>query len=306
MNTSYYKKSGLVIANIARQMILMEPGGRLPTIQEFTEMFDSSRGVVQNALMVLQKEGGIVLENRGKMGSFLVANDPGRLFGLANISSITGSMPTPLNRYIGGLATGICQAMSSCPAPFAFAFMQGSEQRAGALVRSLYDFVVVTAASAKQHVREHPELEIVMTLDGCSYSPQFVLCTYSDAPDGIGEGCVVGVDSTSTDHYTITRRLCAGKKVNFRPIPYMGLRSALMAREIDCIVYRDFSALLSEGEFRVLPIGDEKQDDYLLPAVVSNRNNFGMAAIVKRYLDPRVVAASQKDVLEYRAEPRFF
>lgn len=305
MNTSYYKKSGLIIANIARQMIGMEPGDRLPTIQEYTETFNSSRGVVQNALMVLQKEGGIALDNRGKMGSFLVANDIGKLFRLANISSITGSMPTPLNRYIGGLATGICQTMSSCPAPFAFAFMQGAERRAEALVRSLYDFVVVTTASAKRHVREHPDLEIVMTLDGCRYSPEFVLCTYCDAPDGIADGCTMGADSTSTDHYAITQRLSAGKNVNFRSIPYMGLRSALMAREVDCIVYRDFS-VLNEGDFRILPIGDENQDDYMLPAVLANRGNFGMAAIVKQYLDPRIVASSQKDVLEYRAEPRFF
>lgn len=305
MNPNQFKKSALVTASIAREMISISPGARIPTIQEYTQSFDSSRGVVQNALAILQREGGVALDNRGKLGTYLISRNVETLYGLANINSITGSMPTPLNPYLSGLATGICQTMGGCPVPFNFAFMQGAEKRAEALLKGVYDFVVVSQSSANEFCRRHSELEIVMPLAGSVYSPPYFLYCNAKNPDGMTDGAVVALDSKSTDHYLLTMRLAAGKDVHFHPISYVGAHSVFLAGEVDCVVFRK-EKRMDEHAFRILPIEVERPDEYLRPAVLINRSNYGMGSILRNYLERDCIARWQSDVVERRTEARFY
>ena len=116
-----YKKSWLVHACIARELVNCSVGERLPTIQEFTERLHSSRGIVQNALDELQDKGGISLEKRGKMGTFITALERETLFRLGGLEFITGTMPPPMTGDLTSLASGICGAMRESAAPRLFA-----------------------------------------------------------------------------------------------------------------------------------------------------------------------------------------
>lgn len=306
MDIKFYKKTGLVLANIARDMIVIPAGGRIPTIKEYTELFQSSRGIVQNALAALQSEEAITLENRGKMGTFLAGRNIEKLFEMGDADSITGTMPTPLNRHLGGLATGICKTMAHCPSQFTFAFIQGAEKRIASLRRSRYDFVVVSLASAKHHLRLYPELQIALELENCLYSPPFVLCTYSSSPDGIEDGSVVAVDENSTDQFEVTKKLCAGRKVTFHHTSYVGIRAALLSRQADCAVYRQVEWVETEGGYRVIPLGNGEDDEYTRPVILVNRENYGVDRILRQYLDFAEVSSSQRDVVEHRTEAQFY
>ena len=70
INNDIYKKSGLMRMNIARDFYLMDPGGRIPTILEYTEQFSVSRGIVQNAIRQLEEDGCIAIEKRGSRARF--------------------------------------------------------------------------------------------------------------------------------------------------------------------------------------------------------------------------------------------
>ena len=49
-NMSMYKKTALTLIRMARDLFLTDIGEKIPTINEYTETFDVSRGIVQNAL----------------------------------------------------------------------------------------------------------------------------------------------------------------------------------------------------------------------------------------------------------------
>ena len=67
VNTRYYKKSGILLMNIARDFFAMRPGDRIGTILEYTEKFSVSRGIVQNAIATLEKEKCIRFFLRNKI-----------------------------------------------------------------------------------------------------------------------------------------------------------------------------------------------------------------------------------------------
>jgi len=132
-NLNMYKKTALTLMRMARDLVLTDVGERIPTIAEYTEIFDVSRGIVQNVLEALTEDGSITIEKRGVLGTFLTAKDNKRLYGHTGWGSIVGSMPIPLTPHFTSLATGVCEVLTSAPVEFSFAYMSGSVKRVEAL-----------------------------------------------------------------------------------------------------------------------------------------------------------------------------
>lgn len=316
-----YKKDWLVSTGIARGIISTPVGERLPTLNEYCEAFDCSRGVVQNAIASLESCGAAVLNKQGKKGTFLSEKNEEILFEKAGLSFLTGSMPTPLNMHLAGLATGICQAMGRCGVPFTFAFVQGGRTRAEALARQVYDFVVVTSATGKEFAAEYPDLEIAFPLPGCRYSPPYVLYMNSPKLSEIQDGMVVALDPACQDQYRLTKELCRGKTVRFSEMPYISSRQAFFSGEVDALVFRDDSGaglpylnnlimpaqmLVSPDRISSVPIALDAAEDMQLPVVLVNRKNYGMAGILKSYLAGELVSFIQEKVLTQQMAPQFF
>jgi hypothetical protein len=296
-----YKKSWLINTRIARDLIGFSAGDRLPTIQEFTQKHLSSRGIVQKALDGLQDSGAISLEKRGKMGTYLSAVNHEALFRLGGLEYITATMPPAITGDLAGLATGICDAMEECPAPFNFAFIHGADKRGAALSRMVYDFAVTSQAAAARLLTRYPDLEMLMLLEGCVYSPPFVLC---QGRPGVRRG-TIAADPSSIDQYLLTKRFCRGEKIRLIERPYVTCRALFIAGEIDFLIYRD-EAWIREYKVSAAPLEYGQGPAYLLPAVLINKNNYNIGTILKVFLRPILIAESQKDVLEHRKEIQIY
>ncbi len=316
-----YKKDWLVRTRIARGMLGAELDARIPTIREYTETFDCSRGIVQNAIDSLEQAGAIALDKRGKNGTYLTAKDEKKLFENAALHFITGSMPAPLSIHHAGLATGICQAMNKCSVPFTFAFVQGSKNRAEALLREIYDFVVVTESAAEEYTARHPELERAFLLEGCEYSRPYTLYINKPGLLEIQDGMSIAADPTSTDQWELTRLACAGKDVRVIEMPYISCNFAFLSGSADCVVMQgelhspqpNLSNLFFGGERRVsisdvsvIPIEGEKADKFRQPVILVNKKNFGIGGILEHYLSGSLVARIQKLVVEFKMAPQFY
>ena len=149
VNTRYYKKSGILLMNIARDFFAMRPGDRIGTILEYTEKFSVSRGIVQNAIATLEKEKCISIDKKGVKGTYLTSIDYRRLYPYTNWGSVSGTMPIPLNPFLTSLTTAICDQMDMAPFPCSLAYITGSEKRLETLENILYDFFVVKKSSDK-------------------------------------------------------------------------------------------------------------------------------------------------------------
>ena len=99
---AHFKKDWLVTTGIARLMISTPLDSRLPTVQDYCEIFDCSRGVVQNALASLEASGAVSLNKRGKQGTYLIQKNEDILFQNAGLQFLTGSMP-PKATAFGGI-----------------------------------------------------------------------------------------------------------------------------------------------------------------------------------------------------------
>jgi hypothetical protein len=300
-----YKKSWVINTWIARDLIGFSEGDKLPTIQEFTGKLNSSRGIVQKALEELQKGGAIALEKRGKMGTWIGALDREILFRFGGLESVTATMPSPVTREFAGLATGICDAMQQCPVPFNFAFIHGAATRGAALSRMTYDFAVTSCSSAKRLTARHPDLDMILPLDGCIYSPPFVLCGNKPGVTAVFDGAVFGVDPNSLDHFYLTKRFCRGKKVRLVERPYITCRALFLSGEIDFLVFRDMG-WKNNPEIETIPLDGGENRDYIVPAVLVNKKNYNMGAILKSLLAPPVIAGGQAAILQGRREVQYY
>jgi DNA-binding transcriptional regulator YhcF (GntR family) len=300
-----YKKSWLINTCIARDLIGFSVGDKLPTIQAFTQTLNSSRGIVQKALEELQRNGGIVLEKRGKLGTFIGAVNQEALFRLGELEYITATMPSPVTKEFAGLATGVCDVMQNSPAPFNFAFIHGAGTRAAALSRTTYDFAITSRASAKRLIAQYPDLDIILSLDGCVYSPPFVLCCSRPGVKTIFEGAVFGVDPNSPDHFFLTKCLCKGKKVRIIERPYITCRALFLSGEIDFLVYRD-GIWEYDSKIETIPLEDGGNHDYITPVILVNKKNYNIGNILKSLLNPVTIAEGQSAVLEKRREAQYY
>jgi hypothetical protein len=300
-----YKKSYLINTQIARDLTGFSVGDRLPTFQEFTEKHASSRGIVQKALEGLQASGAIGLEKRGKMGSYIGVIDRKLLFRLGGLESVTATMPSPVTREFAGLATGICDAMQRCPAPFNFAFIHSAGIRGAALSRMTYDFAVTSHSAAVKLALQDPDLEMIMLLEGSIYAPPFVLYGARPGVRSVFSGAVFGVDPNSPDQFFLTQRLCRGKKARILERPYITCRALFLAREIDFLVFRD-GALPSDSRFEKIPLPPGKIREFSTPAILINKKNYHIGDILKSLLIHPVIAEGQAAVLEGRREVQYY
>ncbi|MDR2833399.1 MAG: GntR family transcriptional regulator, partial [Streptococcaceae bacterium] len=141
-----YKKKEIIVIKIARKMISTTIGAHIPTIAEICEEFQSSRGLVQAAIALLEENGAIILEKQRKTGTILQEKDLRKLFEFAEIAVLSGSMALPFTPILSGLATGVFQSLQDPNFHFTFAFMQGAKNRIYALENGNYDFIVVSKA----------------------------------------------------------------------------------------------------------------------------------------------------------------
>ena len=316
-----YRKEWYVGTSIAKGFIGTPIGSRIPTISNYVATFSCSRGVVQNALALLESKKVITLDKQGKMGTYLVDKDTKRLFHYSGLSHLTASMPPPLNRHFAGLATGICQGMNRCEVPFTFAFVQGSRNRVEALLSGAYDFVVTTQYAAELYLKQYDKLEIAFPFVGCEYALPYKL--YINKPDKteIEDGMVVAIDPSSNDQVEITKRLCEGKKVTIKEMPMITANYAFYSGEIDCMVFRDSikkdnetllnfilknDISISPNEISEIPIDSDGCSDMQLPVALVCKSNYGMSGILKNYLSGDLVGYVQNQVLAENMAPQFY
>jgi hypothetical protein len=256
---------------------------------------------VQKALNDLQSKGALALEKRGKMGTYITACCREILLREGGVEHLTATMPSPLNYELSSLASGVCEAMTSCPVPFNFAFIQSADRRAEALSRSLYDFAITSLASARKLCVKYPDLVIMAAWKDCIYSPRYMLLSNRPGTAGLSPRDRIAADPAATDQFFLTKKICKGKKVKLIECPYVTCRALFMAGDIDFLVYRH-EEWTKDARFTASPIEYNNQTDYLIPAALINRNNYNIEKILKPYLRSEIIAAGQTAVLEHRHE----
>jgi hypothetical protein len=249
-----YTKNGLAAREIARHLLSVKPGERIPRISDFAGELSLGRGTVQGALRLLEEMGAIQLESKGHLGTYLSRKDDQALWEIAGMSHVVGVMPLPYSRKYEGLATGLVEAFREINVPFNLAFMRGSTHRIDALQSGRYDFAVVSGLAVEMHRQQRPGLHIVKRLGPGSYVSGHEIFFADPAETAIRDGMRVGIDYTSADQYLLTSYECRGLDVELVEVNYMQLLDMLKEGKIDAAVWNKdelrYADRFGRGPFR--------------------------------------------------------
>lgn len=234
---SLYSKNGLAARYIAKELLELEEGQRIPRVSDFTEKLGLGRGTVQGAIKVLEDLHAIQLESRGHLGTFLRKRDVNLLYEIAGIGPIIGVMPLPYSRRYEGLATGMIEELQNLNIKVGLAYMRGAVPRIEALKSRRYDFSIMSLLAAEEAVRKFDGLEIIRDFGPESYVSSHKIFFSNQKFNSIQDGMRVGIDYSSVDQAEITLRECKGKQIELIESGYMQLFSMLREGTIDAAVW---------------------------------------------------------------------
>ena len=299
-------KAAYVTRSLARRLLSVEPGDRIPTTSDIAAELGVGFGTVEKAILALRDGDIIKTRARGQMGTFLLERDLQRQWTVAGLGSVVGLLPMPNSMLFVALATGMTAWLERTGVPFTLNFKNGGHVRIAALLDGRADFVVVSKKTAAFVCEAEPSLAIAFNLADETYYAGHHIMTRADL-DKPRDQWVIGVDPTSYDHVAFCEALfpdAARKEVRYVNLPY-----AIAKGEIDAstVHSRALVPLEAAQSLLVEPTlqWDARFHDASAAAVVYRRDNEPIRAVFSEAEDPQVIQEIQRLVLNGEREPEY-
>ena len=297
MGSTLYQKIGLTVSRMAQDLMSRAEGERIPSISDYQEKFQVSRGTVQNSLTYLKEKGAVILISRGHMGTFIEHLDYRKLQECSLNKGLLGSMPLPYSILYQGLATALYQELQ--PFEFNLVYTRGSESRLSLVGEGVYQFAACSRYAAEESIKNHMEIEIAVDMGPGTYLSRHVLILRDKNAKGIEPGMRVAYDRTSLDQRDITGLITAGiSGIQFVELRAHQTVTAIRAGLIDAGVwnvdeivesgYRDLHMVFLDNILDV--------SRFSAAVLVIRRGEEALGHLLRRYVKPEEVRQIQRKV----------
>ena len=231
-------RSGSCMVYLARYMLTLQPGDRIVTKSQLAKQYKVGVGTVQTALQRLEDIGGIRMNCRGHLGSFIESINIGILWKYSMYGYVRATMPLPHSDIFNGLAAGITSSWENQEGiMLQMSYVNGSRKRVKNLQAGLNDFIVCSMIDAKSAIAEDPDLHVYLELGPDTYmgDPAVLLREGVELTNGIR----VGIDQASYDNKYLVQRAYQGLNVEFVPVNYnaSSLFRVLRNKKIDSALW---------------------------------------------------------------------
>jgi hypothetical protein len=293
--------------HIARDLMLTQPGQRLPPLREVAGALGASLGSTQTAMASLVAEGAIRLDSRPRRGAILLARDVGRLFRAARPEPLVVSMSLPSTERINGLATGVRAVLTAAGVDCQLAFMRGSQARLAALRSGRADIAVTSALAAEGQAG--PDLETILILPPHSFVLDHRVFSMGDREAGSAR-LRVAIDRGSYDFERLTTMEFAGRDVEMLSLNYLTTIRHMDEGAIDVAILDVEDALMRfPPHVRSRPLGAEViaalDGANTRAAFVARRADPFVAALVRSAIDGAAIAGIQAEVIAGDRPPEY-
>ena len=307
MYKEFMSKQGMVTTYLARDILSLNVGDKIPTIANYVEKLNVSRGVVQQAINFLVDREAISLYKGGKNGSTLTKCNKEVLRQFTGWDSLSGTMPVPFSTQFISLATALYNELSKMPIPFSFAYISGAETRYEQLKKGFYDFIVVSELSAKKILEKDDDIEIVMTLSNCEYSSKHYIY-FTNNNTTIRDGLRVGVDDTCIDQMYLTKKIFEGYNVEYVKLPYITLATMTDTSVVDCFICRYEKNIPILKNTPKIPVDTSHFSgaNPEIPVLLGSKNNYGLKALIQKYFNEETCGKTQQQVIKGTKPIEFF
>ncbi|MFZ5974106.1 MAG: GntR family transcriptional regulator YhfZ [Bacillota bacterium] len=310
MTMKLLTKQGEIVAKLARQLLTVSPGYRLPSVSDYCNMFSAGAGTVHAALRTLTNSGAIELEIHGHQGTVITGLNRMILWKFSLNTLFYGSMPLPYTSRLQGMATAIYEQFEEAGIPFSLAYVRGGRMRIQRLLDKHTDFAVCSRLTARLARKEYPELFTVMDFGHESYLTHSMLVFSKPGITAIEDGMRVGVDESSYDHPELVKVASRGKNVTFVPQSYNQIISKIRKGEIDATVwsldeieekYPGLNMVPAENSEEMKSITYESACAVIL---IREDTKF-CASILREVLDLEKLSRIQKEVMDGHKTPSY-
>ncbi|CNF17410.1 GntR family transcriptional regulator YhfZ [Yersinia nurmii] len=299
MSRKFIKKEGLALVSMARYLIGERPGNRLKTIDELSENFAISVGVVQHALKVLEQEGAIVVERRGRNGTQLMDLNMSCLLQQADLGNMVCAMPLPYTKLYEGLASGLKEQFTILP--LYFAHMRGAEVRVECLIDGIYDMAVVSRLAAQDYV-DQGKVTVALNLGTGSYVDGHQLICRRGEEHNIRR---VGLDPRSPDQCLLTEIKFANQNIERVDVPYSDCVAQISRGEIDAAIW-NLTDDVSHDNLQATKLrGDERYIQASQAVILIRPDNHPIKLLLENGINSQQLLQHQSDVQLGKVDPRY-
>jgi hypothetical protein len=295
--------------HIARRVLGLRPGDRLPNIYELRTEIGVGTGTVQSALRELQTREAVTLKPRQRHGTIVVGRRVDVLWRSAELGSLVVILPLPNSWEFQGLASGLRAELDHLGVPSTLMYAHGSEQRATA-VRESHGHVAVMSLAAGLFWQDRAgDIGVGLELPPATYyAADSVLVMASLARRDLPERPRVGIDRLSVDHTRLTE--AEFPDADHVEVSYAQLPVALRRGAIDAAVWHRTALGLSLNDqgLRTWPLARPEAlavSDGLSAATLVVRGDDAASGGVLAELDIDRILAVQRSVVHGELLPLY-
>lgn len=306
IQVSLMQKNGLVAMKLAQELMTMQVGHRIRTIDEYSKEYATARGTVQSALKLLHQHKAIALEAKGHLGTFISYMNYDVLWQFTGVGTLMGVMPLPYSKKYEGMATGLYHVIQDKNIPFSMAYMRGAQTRIKALEEGRYDLAVVSKLAALTAIKDGKAIEIAIEFGAKTYVDEHVVVFADSAKKCIEDYMKIGVDKSSTDHSLLTVAQCENCNVEFIDLPYNQLINKLKSGAIDAAVWNVDEIIEHKLSLAHYPLHSNQYQGLDNEAVIVVKNkNQGIANLLMNAIDRESVILYQGEVMKGERIPNY-
>ena len=295
-----------VASELARQLIPLQPGSRLPTIRELARRTRASVSSVHEAIARLEQAGAIVVERRGRAGSFLASSSIGILWTSAAGGPLVVALPLARSSRYEALATAIKEQFTSAGLEAFLIFVRGSRQRLRALQEGRCHLAVMSAFAASE-LCGHGECTVLDLPPDTFNTGHRVFYSLLHHAGGLGRALV---DRDSVDQEGITLLEFANTETELVPAQHDEFSHLLEGGKGDAVVWTlDEMQVRWPRGFIDRPLSEHVArrvgDTDRRAALVARTADADILSAIARLVDPVAFQQTQTEVLARRKVPEY-
>lgn len=309
MDDALLGKAAVVAREVARGLIMLRVGERIPGTAEYAQAHDVGFGTVQKALASLVYNGAIKISSQASRGTFLVAKNASVLWRAAHLPAVTGMLPLPSSPEHEGLASALTITFEELGIPFTLSYTQGARQRIRALLERRCDVIVLSADAATAASAENADFVPLLDLPDCQYYKPGALIVLMTADAARHGPLRVGVDRSSYDHEMLTRHEFPDALLI--PVHYTHIPQSIARGVIDAAIWNETARgpLTLGASLCLRPLAHQPARDLAARlgsvTLLGRRGSVGVAALFRDYVDGATLGQIQREVIDGARIPSY-
>jgi hypothetical protein len=301
------RKRTEIIQRISSYFLSREINENMDSVRNLSAKLGASVGLISEAISEIEMAGGVSLEKRGQLGTFIKELSVGKLWMIARGEPLVIAHTLPSNHRYEGFATALKTALQSAGLESYFIFIRGSRTRINALREKRCHIAITSLFAAHGLAGKQEEISMI-----------FPLCSFTSAHhlylrEGISRdqsGLVVGVDPDSYDQMHLSQIEFETTDAQFQNFNFMNIYHYLSTGAVDAAIWTedDMHPYLSDA-IHEFPLSRHTQSiartGNTQAALVTRSDDALTHEVIKKTINANAIIAIQNEVIDGKRIPAY-